>query len=113
MLMVLVCGQTARGRLRHTTRAPTRRDVRLRLALLFRTFHLHLSPSWLPTHCEHPCVQPRFGTCWDVSSDATLKHDGGGDSLGIAYAVRYALQNLGIDPFKVALYGEEGEKDAA
>ena len=50
-------------------------------------------------------MQPRSGGCWDVSSDATLKHDGGGDSLGIASAVRYALQNWGVDASKVFAVG--------
>ena len=55
------------------------------------------------THAQH--AQPHSGTCWDVSSDATLKHDGGGDSLGIASAVRYALQNWGVDASKVFAVG--------
>ncbi|KAI0744297.1 acetyl xylan esterase [Daedaleopsis nitida] len=48
---------------------------------------------------------PRSGTCWDVSSDATLKHDGGGDSLGIASAVRYAIASWGVDAARVYAVG--------
>jgi acetylxylan esterase len=44
---------------------------------------------------------PRSGGCWDVASTATLTHDGGGDSLGLANAVRYAIKNWGINPSKV------------
>jgi acetylxylan esterase len=29
--------------------------------------------------------------CWDVHSDATLRHDAGGDLLGIASMVRYTI----------------------
>ncbi|ESK84439.1 acetyl xylan esterase [Moniliophthora roreri MCA 2997] len=48
---------------------------------------------------------PDSGGCWDVHSDATLKHDGGGDSLAIASVVRYAIQNLGVDPSLVFATG--------
>ncbi|KAH8831945.1 carbohydrate esterase family 1 protein [Flagelloscypha sp. PMI_526] len=48
---------------------------------------------------------PRSGKCWDVSTAATLKHDGGSDSLGIANAVRYALNNWGVNPAKVFVTG--------
>ncbi|EIW63589.1 acetyl xylan esterase [Trametes versicolor FP-101664 SS1] len=48
---------------------------------------------------------PHSGTCWDVSSDATLTHDGGSDSLGIASAARYALANWGVDPARVFAVG--------
>ncbi|KAL1942006.1 hypothetical protein VTO73DRAFT_6536 [Trametes versicolor] len=48
---------------------------------------------------------PHSGTCWDVSSDATLTHDGGSDSLGIASAARYAIANWGVDPARVFAVG--------
>jgi acetylxylan esterase len=34
-----------------------------------------------------------------------LRHDGGSDSLGIANAVRYALNNWGVNPAKVIVSG--------
>ncbi len=43
--------------------------------------------------------------CWDVSSNATLTHDGGGDSLGIASMVRWALDEHGGDPARVFVTG--------
>ncbi|KAI8992889.1 alpha/beta-hydrolase [Trametes punicea] len=48
---------------------------------------------------------PHSGTCWDVSSDETLTHDGGSDSLGIASAARYAIANWGVDPARVFAVG--------
>ncbi|KAJ3500968.1 hypothetical protein NLJ89_g9553 [Agrocybe chaxingu] len=48
---------------------------------------------------------PSNGNCWDVTSAATLTHDAGGDSLGIASAVRYAIANWGVDPEKVFVVG--------
>ncbi|KAI0743373.1 putative acetylxylan esterase A [Daedaleopsis nitida] len=48
---------------------------------------------------------PRLGTCWDVSSNETLTHDGGSDSLGIVSAVRYAIANWGVDPERVFAVG--------
>ncbi|OCH86101.1 putative acetylxylan esterase A [Obba rivulosa] len=48
---------------------------------------------------------PNSGTCWDVSSTATLTHNGGGDSLGIASAARYAISNWGVDPSRVFAAG--------
>ncbi|KAI1785472.1 alpha/beta-hydrolase [Ganoderma leucocontextum] len=48
---------------------------------------------------------PHPGTCWDVSSDATLTHNGGGDSLGIASAARFAISNWGVDPSRVFAAG--------
>lgn len=43
--------------------------------------------------------------CWDVSSNDTLTHDGGGDSLGIASMVRWALDEYGGDPDRVFVTG--------
>jgi acetylxylan esterase len=48
---------------------------------------------------------PRSGGCWDVASSATLTHNAGGDSLGIASAVRYALKNWNVDPDRVFATG--------
>jgi acetylxylan esterase len=48
---------------------------------------------------------PRDGTCWDVATSATLTHNAGGDSLGIASAVRYAIAQWGVDPNKVFATG--------
>ncbi|KAK8045511.1 family 1 carbohydrate esterase [Apiospora rasikravindrae] len=43
--------------------------------------------------------------CWDVSSNATLTHDGGGDSLGIASMVRWTLDKYGGDRDRVFVTG--------
>lgn len=43
--------------------------------------------------------------CWDVSSNQTLTHDGGGDSLGIASMVRWTLKNKDVDPDRVFVTG--------
>ena len=43
--------------------------------------------------------------CWDVSSEATLTHDGGGDSLGIASMVRWTLAEHDVDPDRVFVTG--------
>lgn len=43
--------------------------------------------------------------CWDVSSNATLTHDGGGDSLGIASMVRWTLAHHDIDADRVFVTG--------
>ncbi|KAH9886829.1 carbohydrate esterase family 1 protein [Xylariomycetidae sp. FL2044] len=43
--------------------------------------------------------------CWDVSSSATLTHDAGGDSLGIASMVRWTLETYGGDPSRVFVTG--------
>ncbi|KAG8831659.1 hypothetical protein FRC17_002803 [Serendipita sp. 399] len=37
---------------------------------------------------------PASTHCWDVNTDATLRHDAGGDSLGIVSAIRWAITNL-------------------
>ncbi|KAF4632576.1 hypothetical protein G7Y89_g5551 [Cudoniella acicularis] len=44
-------------------------------------------------------------TCFDVHTNETLTHDAGGDSLGIASMVRYAIDNLNVDPKKVFATG--------
>ncbi|TFL03102.1 Alpha/Beta hydrolase protein [Pterulicium gracile] len=48
---------------------------------------------------------PDSGGCWDVHSDATLKHDAGGDSLAIAEMVRYAITTYGVDKTRVFATG--------
>ena len=49
---------------------------------------------------------PYSGTCWDVSSKATLTHNGGGDSNSIANMVKYALDKYKGDPNRVYASGE-------
>ncbi|TFK34996.1 acetyl xylan esterase [Crucibulum laeve] len=48
---------------------------------------------------------PTSGGCWDVATTATLTHNGGGDSLGIANLVRYAIANWGVDASRVFATG--------
>ncbi|KAJ7258403.1 Alpha/Beta hydrolase protein [Mycena haematopus] len=48
---------------------------------------------------------PNSGTCWDVSSKATLTHNAGGDSLGIANMVPYAISTYGADPTRIFVTG--------
>ncbi|TRM68531.1 carbohydrate esterase family 1 protein [Schizophyllum amplum] len=48
---------------------------------------------------------PDSGGCWDVHSTETLTHDAGGDSLGIASMVRYAIDTYGADPARVFATG--------
>ncbi|KAF7348745.1 Carbohydrate esterase family 1 and carbohydrate-binding module family 1 protein [Mycena venus] len=48
---------------------------------------------------------PNSGTCWDVSSKATLTHNGGGDSLGIRNQVAYAISTYGADPSRIFVTG--------
>ncbi|KAI2602391.1 carbohydrate esterase family 1 protein [Hypoxylon sp. NC1633] len=43
--------------------------------------------------------------CWDVSSNDTLTHDAGGDSLGIASMVRWTLDKYNADPSRVFVTG--------
>jgi acetylxylan esterase len=43
--------------------------------------------------------------CWDVSSKASLTHDGGGDSNAIANMIKYAITQYKIDPKKVFVTG--------
>ncbi len=47
----------------------------------------------------------RSGSCYDVSSPQTLRHDGGSDSQGIVSMVRYVLQNYGADASRVYVTG--------
>lgn len=48
---------------------------------------------------------PDSGGCWDVHTNATLTHDAGGDSLGIASMIRYAIANYGVDKDRVYVTG--------
>ncbi|KAK2035895.1 PHB depolymerase family esterase [Colletotrichum somersetense] len=48
---------------------------------------------------------PYSGTCWDVSSKATLTHNGGGNSNSIANMVTYALDKYKADKSKVFVTG--------
>ena len=43
--------------------------------------------------------------CWDVSSKASLSHNGGGDSNAIANMIVYAIDKYKIDPKKVFVTG--------
>ncbi|HEX5098766.1 MAG TPA: PHB depolymerase family esterase, partial [Polyangiaceae bacterium] len=46
--------------------------------------------------------------CWDVGSTAALKHDGGGDTQGIAQMVKYAITKYNADPARVYVQGGSG-----
>ncbi|KAG8687915.1 hypothetical protein FRC09_013210 [Ceratobasidium sp. 395] len=48
---------------------------------------------------------PDSGGCWDVHSTATLTHNAGGDSLGIANAMRYLITTFGVNTSKVFATG--------
>lgn len=48
---------------------------------------------------------PYSGTCWDVSSKATLTHNGGGNSNSIANMVTYTLNKYNGDASKVFVTG--------
>jgi len=48
---------------------------------------------------------PYEGTCWDVSSQAALTHNGGGDSNSIANMVTYTLDKYSGDASKVFVTG--------
>lgn len=48
---------------------------------------------------------PYSGTCWDVSSDATLSRDGGANSEAIATMTKWAIEEYGANPEKVFMMG--------
>jgi len=48
---------------------------------------------------------PDSGGCWDVHTNATLTHDKGGDSLGIASMVRYTITKYNADKSKIFATG--------
>ncbi|KAF8311693.1 acetyl xylan esterase [Clavulina sp. PMI_390] len=50
-------------------------------------------------------TSPHSGTCWDVSSPATLTHNGGGDSIAISSVVKWAIANWGVDSSRVYAVG--------
>jgi acetylxylan esterase len=43
--------------------------------------------------------------CWDVSSNQTLTHNGGGDSQGIVSMVKWTLNKYNGDPTRVFSMG--------
>jgi acetylxylan esterase len=56
---------------------------------------------------------PNSGTCWDVSSKATLTHNGGGDSNAIANMVTYAITKYSANVTRVfATGGSSGGMEA-
>ncbi|KAJ7243643.1 carbohydrate esterase family 1 and carbohydrate-binding module family 1 protein [Mycena rebaudengoi] len=44
-------------------------------------------------------------SCWDVSSKATLTHNGGGNSNSIANMVTFAINTYGADPSRIFVTG--------
>ncbi|KAL4959102.1 alpha/beta hydrolase family esterase [Aspergillus stella-maris] len=48
---------------------------------------------------------PYEGTCWDVSSQSTLTHDGGGNSNSIANMVTWTIDHYGADASRVYVTG--------
>ncbi|PVF95677.1 putative acetylxylan esterase [Serendipita vermifera] len=48
---------------------------------------------------------PNSDGCWDVHTDATLTHNGGGDSLGIVSAVRWTISQFGANSARVYATG--------
>ncbi|KAJ1017856.1 hypothetical protein NDA16_005172 [Ustilago loliicola] len=53
----------------------------------------------------YPNSPPGTNGCWDVSSEASLKHDGGGDSQSVANMVKYAQQKYGCSEHQVYVIG--------
>lgn len=45
------------------------------------------------------------GTCWDVSSKATLTHGGGGDTQAISNMIKYAISQYKVDASRVYVTG--------
>lgn len=43
--------------------------------------------------------------CWDVGSDKSLKHDGGGDTQAVAQMVKYAITKYGADTTRIYIMG--------
>jgi acetylxylan esterase len=46
--------------------------------------------------------------CWDVGTTASLTHDGGGDTQGLAEMVEYTLTKYNADPTRVYIMGGSG-----
>ncbi|KAH6914435.1 acetyl xylan esterase [Coprinopsis sp. MPI-PUGE-AT-0042] len=53
----------------------------------------------------YPSSPGEKGECWDVHTNATFTHNAGGDSLGVASAVRYTIANYGVDASRVFVTG--------
>ena len=53
----------------------------------------------------YPSTPWTADNCWDVSSQQTLRHDAGGDSLGIASMTRWTLAHHDVDPDRVFVTG--------
>lgn len=54
---------------------------------------------------DSPNLEPPLDKCWDVSSPQTLSHNGGGDSLGIISAVRWAVKEFHADVERIFVSG--------
>jgi acetylxylan esterase len=53
----------------------------------------------------YPHSPNKADQCWDVSSNQSLTHEGGGDALGIVSMVRWALEKYGGDKDRVFVTG--------
>jgi len=54
----------------------------------------------------YPTSKSQSGmNCWDAHSEKSLKHDGGGDSQGLASMTRWAIETYNGDPEKVFVVG--------
>jgi acetylxylan esterase len=53
----------------------------------------------------YPDSPNKADQCWDVSSNASLTHNGGGDALGIVSMVRWTLEKYGGDKNRVFVTG--------
>jgi acetylxylan esterase len=53
----------------------------------------------------YPDSPNKADQCWDVSSNASLTHNGGGDALGIVSMVRWTLEQYGGDKNRVFVTG--------
>ncbi|SOV03511.1 related to acetylxylan esterase [Ustilago sp. UG-2017a] len=68
-------------------------------------------PDWPKTADQkgflivYPSSPGDKGDCWDVSSKASLKHDGGGDSQTIVEMVKYAKEKYGCNDHQVYMVG--------
>lgn len=66
--------------------------------------------AWAQLSEEHNFIviypeSPYDGKCWDVSSDASLTHNGGGNSNAIANMVTYTLETYSADASRVFATG--------
>lgn len=68
-------------------------------------------PDWPKTADQkgflivYPSSPGDKGDCWDVSSKASLKHGGGGDSQTIVEMVKYAKEKYGCNDHQVYMVG--------